>query len=308
MSFGPCSGTPPKKATGFAWLGLATALALGSWACAGPRTVTDPGADPLALEREATARLGDPGTRAEGHRQLAWLCLLHDLGCPKLREHALAARAEPDAMAGALLAAIGQHGEASVAARARAWLDLLAVAVAAGAEGDAVATLAAEATARLAVRDRAAVIQALVAAGPLTARALASGHPEQRWRRTVALLPLLTPAAPIFANPPAAGTARPESRLAEQAARAAPVPLQVPLRMAIAPASRRMFTGLAALTAPPFDLALRAGAPTKGDSGAKSAAVALVAEPTVASARYRLPAGEPGIYAVRALLLSLIHI
>jgi hypothetical protein len=250
-------------------------------ACSGTvGSVLTPDLDVALARRQAREMLGDPLQRGQGHQRLGWLCLLHGDGCAELPEHARLL--DPTDPQGALLRALALQGQADVAPRAQAWLAVLEQGLAMhSAQGDTLMTLGAEALSRLAVRDRHAVVQQL---SPAAWTSLTVGAPEQRWRRTLALGPLLA------ARPTEHKPWHPELLR---------TPLQVVAR--VEPVSRRLHTGLRALgEAVPqaLDLSLQ---PTRSSQELVPLplASAWLPEP-LQTGRYLLPARDPGVYLLRA--------
>lgn len=271
-----------RRFAGRTW--LATLLGLLT-ACSGaPRAVWTPDLDVAEARRQAREMLQDPQQRAEGHQRLGWLCLLHGDGCADLPEHGR--QVDPTRIEGALLRALALQGQADVTPRAQAWLAVLELGLAhPDGQGDALMTLGAEALSRLAVRDRQAVVQALTSAAW---QSLAVGGPEQRWRRTLALGPLLH----ATGQKPTAG---PRLR----------TPLHVVAR--VEPVSRRLHTGLQALgqqVPDALDLALDASRTGEPSRAIREVVALPLQDPwlpeVLQTGRYLLPARDPGVYLLRA--------
>lgn len=160
--------------------------------CAAPQAIDAVDLDVADRQRAATAQLATPRTAADGHLDLAWLCLLHGVNCAALSAHAEAAVLGASQVALAQLTrALARQADADVQSRADAWLDLLLWQAGVPSGSDDVSTLALDALARLARRDRVGVRLAL-AAHPLDVAALtslgqAALDPKQRLRRLRAL-------------------------------------------------------------------------------------------------------------------------
>ena len=173
---------------------LAAGLLLTVWltGCAAPQAIDAVDLDVAHRQRAATAQLATPRTAADGHLDLAWLCLLHGVDCAALSGHADAAVLGAGQVALAQLTrALARQAAADVQARADAWLDLLLWQAGVPSEPGDVITLALDALARLARRDRAGVRLALAAhrlnVEALTALGQATSDPKQRLRRLRAL-------------------------------------------------------------------------------------------------------------------------
>lgn len=263
-------------------LGIALCIAAGALACSAPLQVWRADVDASEQRALASARLDDPAQRAQAHLALAWLCLLHGQGCGGLAAHGRASVVgAPDMALAQWTRALSAQVEPDIGRRAEAWLDLLlwlsaqppappgppATRPVLGALG----TVAAEALARLAVRDRSAVVGALVGHRQLSTWALQGDGPADRWRRLRALGPLL-PA--LHAPPPPA-----DLRALTLQAHARTEPL-----------SRRLYSGLATVRSAPKDGSWRPLPAAPEDL--------RLPEP-LRTGRYRLPAPLPGVFAVR---------
>lgn len=195
-----------------------------STACAGAPVIDDADLDVRRHAARATALLAQPTAAAEGHLDLAWLCLLHGHQCGALRRHADAAvQGAGDMALAQLTRALARQTSSDIRARATAWLDLL---LWASHDPDLhsrarLTTLALDVLQRLARRDRAGVRQALGAhhlTGPtLVAMAARTAVVELRLRRMRSLtgwLPLADQSAIQMGRPPQVVTmdARPFGR------------------------------------------------------------------------------------------------
>lgn len=274
---------------------LVALLAAALWAgCSAPMRLDSATLDVRARAAAAGAATADPRTRALGHLELAWLCLLHDHGCAQLPAHADAAVAgAPDMDLAQLTRALGLQGTADVGRRARAWLDLAWwSAHAARPSSRALGPLAVLAAARLGSLDHASTVAALRDGVVAIDAVVAQASPLERWRLRAALDGLLDVATvPSLA---ADDAVRPE----------------IAVRASLQPLSRRAFSGLQLLPAAwavPDDLVpLAAGTTSMSSSAAAQVSPRLGADAgTAAVARRRddrvgLPPVEPGIWPLEA--------
>ncbi len=242
-------------------------------ACSAPLDVLDRQVDVPLARRQAASWQQAPDTAAAGHRMAAWLCLLHGEDCGQIAEHA---KQVPYAAAeDALLRALALQGQHDVAARAQAWLDVLAVPA-----PEAVHTVAAQALARLAVRDRSAVVHVLQARHSVVRDALQAHDSFEQWRRWQALGPLLTQAA--HASLPAVPA------------------VQLDVQVYLPVISRRLHTGLLDLQVSAVDPPL---VPT--ESGGQWLALPPLSQDvstTQLGDLYPIPVRDPGICALKVQL------
>lgn len=180
------------------------------------------------LVKQARSSLrGDAEERADGHRQLAWLCLLRGEACAELPAHgraALPARPEavpPAELLGTLaLRALALDGTADLTERTHAWLD---VAVAATTPLQSNAQLrelalaaAASAVSGLHARDGEAVAKSLRSRPDDAARLLDAGSAAGRWLRLRALSRVVADGDWPAAEPVAAGWVVPQVEVMQQ--------------------------------------------------------------------------------------------
>ncbi len=251
-----------------AWLGCSGAQSV--WTAAEP-------IDAWTAERHAD--LHDPGSRAQAHLELAWACLLHGAGCAHLNNHAVAAvQGAPDMALAQLTRALALQAHADIGRRADAWLDLLLWATVQDAQtapsGDLnhqLITAACEALSRLAVRDRAAVKARLARLSWPLERALLQGPALHRWRRAGALAGLLG------------------SQQVAALRGAAKAPVLPELRWRPQPISRRMYSGLLAMSGPPKANPSTLPLPLAPMEASRS--------PIFRRGRHLLPASKPGVHA-----------
>ena len=281
--------------------GRAAAAAFAAWAgliaasCSAPMRLDSAQLDVARRADAARAGLADPRSRAIGHLELAWLCLLHDHGCADLPTHADAVVAgAPDMDLAQLTRALGLQGTADVGERARAWLDLAWwSAHAARPSSRALGQLAVLAAARLAALDHAAAVAALRDAVVALDAVILGATPLERWRLRAALDGLV-PAAMV------------PTLHAEDALRP-----QLLVQAGLVPFSRRAFSGLDLLPRawqlPEALVPLAAGGGVAASGqrpvltprlGADAGAEA-VAGPR--EDRFGLPPVEPGIWPLSAL-------